>query len=117
MGGTLVSGGTAHLEEVGGETGFFVGADGAGVDGVDVEAEFGNVSGEGPLAERFDEEGVDALAAMGGVDVHEAEVGVDAMAEVVAGGVDAGVGRPEERTIAFGDEQVDVGGGRRRWRV
>ena len=111
MGGTLVSGGTAHLEEVGGETGFFVGADGAGVVVVDVEAEFGDPAGLGPCAEFFDNQGVDAFAAVGGVDVHEAEVGVDAMAEVVAGGVDAGVGRPEERTIAFGDEQVDVGGG------
>ena len=73
--------------------------------------------GEGPLAERFDEEGVHALAAVGWVDVHEAEVGVDAMAEVVAGGVDAGVRRSEEGAIAFCHEQVDVGGGRRWWRV
>jgi hypothetical protein len=32
-----------HIDEIGGEAGFFVGADGCVIGGIDVEAEFGEV--------------------------------------------------------------------------
>ena len=82
---------SAHIEHMGNEAGFFVGADGAGVAIVHVEAKFGDPARLGPLAETFDDEGVDAFAAVGGVDVHEAQIGVGGVAEIGFGGLDAGV--------------------------
>ena len=53
---------------------------------------------------------------MGRIDVHKAAVGVVGVFEVVAGGVDAGVGGADEgagvgAVVYFGDDEVDMGRG------
>lgn len=101
----------AHVEHMGDEAGFFVGADGAGVMVVDVEAEFGDAAGFGPLVEVFYNEGIDAFAAVCGIDVHEAEVGVEGMDVIGFGGFDAGVAGAEEGAVLFGDGQFDIRAG------
>ena len=119
----------AHIDEIGGEAGFFIGAKGGFIDRVDVEAEFGEALGVRPGFEGVDDELVDALAAVGRIDVHEAAVGVVGMFEVVAGGVDTGVAGADEGGVVgagiravvggvgavvggvvdFGDDEVDMG--------
>jgi len=77
-----VSGGNtqAHVDHVLAEACFFIGLDGAVVGVVDVQPEFGDVTGEGPGLEGVDDHSVDAFAAMGGLYVHEAEVSMKGVA-------------------------------------
>ena len=84
------------------EAGFFVGPDGVAVGAVDIEAEFGEVAGEGPGFEGGDDELIDAFAAAGGFDVHEADVGVGGVFQIVPGRIDAGIAGADEGRAAFG---------------
>ena len=74
-----------HINEIGGETGFFVSADGDVIAGVDVEAELGQSLRQGPGFEGVDNKLVDAFTAVGGLDVHKAAISMMIVFEVMAG--------------------------------
>ena len=103
--------GAPHVEHMWDEAGFFVGSDGGGIMVVDIEAEFGDAAGFGPLVEVFYNEGIDAFAAVCEVDVHEAEIGVEGVDVIRFGGFDAGVAGAEEGVVLFGDREFDIGAG------
>ena len=94
-----------HIDEIGGESGFFVSADGGVVGGIDVETEFSEALRVCPGFEGGDDELVDSLPTVGRIDVHESAVGVVRVFEVVAGGVDAGIARADEGALEVGDRR------------
>lgn len=101
----------AHFDEILGEACFFVGDDGSLVVAVDVQAELGDASGDGPLFEGGDDLLIDAFAAVFGLDVHESEIGVVGVLEVVPAFFDTGISRADGGAVQFGYDDLDLGGG------
>jgi len=97
------------LDPEAGEAGFFVGADGGFVVVVDFEAELGDAAAMSPLAKAVDDELVNAFAAVTGIDIHEADIGVVGMFVHRVGLFDARVAGADDGAVEFGDEELGIG--------